>query len=216
MPRAGCTWSARLDWLNFYKITKANGSVVTYGDDRTWSGDNLENEVWVRANALKAFILANGGALANRILIAGAGMGFLIETLKLVGFTNVWGIDSSPWCQQQKASVNNGIVLINADFTGSVNALKNTFNTATGGRDFQWIIDESVLESYQDNEIGIILAQFPNLLANGVPVSHLIHLVYTPPFNASSAGVFNEKTMAQWKALAPTHTWMNAHGYQVA
>jgi len=214
MPRPGCTWASRLDWLNFYRITKADGSVITYGDDRTWSGDNAQNEVWVRANALKTFILANGGALANRILIAGAGMGFLIETMKLVGFTNTFGIDASPWCQQQKATVNNGVVLVNADFTSAVNALKNTFNTATGGRDFNWIISESVLESYDNGDITAITNNVTQLLANGMPNSHVIHLVYTPPFN--QPGLFNEKTMAQWKAMAPTQTWMNAEGYQVA
>jgi hypothetical protein len=215
MPRPGCTWATRNDWLNFYKIGKVDGSVVTYGDDRTWSGDVLENEVWVRANALKAFILANGGALANRILIAGAGLGFLIETMKLVGFTNTFGIDASPWCQQQKATVNSGVVLVNADFNSAVNSLKNAFNAATGGRDFNWIISESVLESYENGEITAITNNIPQLLANGMPNSRIIHIVYTPPFN-SVPGVFNEKTMAQWKAMAPTHTWMNAAGYGVA
>jgi hypothetical protein len=215
MPRPGCTWSTRSDWLNFYRITKIDGSVATYGDDRLWSGDNLQNEVWVRANALKTFILANGGALANRVLIAGAGMGFLIETMKLVGFTNTFGIDASPWCQQQKASVNNGVVLVNADLNSSVNSLKNAFNTATGGRDFNWIISESVLESYDNGDITAMLNNIPQLLSNGMPNSHIIHLVYVPPFGAA-AGVFNEKTMAQWKAMAPTHTWMNAEGYGVA
>lgn len=212
MPRAGCTWQTRDDWLRFYKIFK-DDQIVTYGDDRLWSGDNSQNEVWVRANALKTFMLANGGALVDRVLIVGAGMGFLIETLKLVGFLNVYGLDNSPWCQAQKASVNSGVVLINADFTGSVNSLKNAFNSATGGRDFRWIITESVLESFNDNELSVILAQGPNLLTSGSPTSHIIHLVYCPPFD--EPGVFNEKTMAQWKAMAPTQTWMNAEGYGV-
>lgn len=212
MPRV--TWATRDNWLQAYRIVREDGTTVTYGDDRSWSGDNLQNEVWVRANALKAFMLANGGALADRILIVGAGMGFLIETLKLVGFTNVFGLDNSAWCQSKKATVNNGVVLINSDFTGSSNSLKNTFNQATGGRTFSWIITESVLESFEDNEIGIIVAQGPNLLANNVPNSHIIHLVYVPPFDPGTN--FNEKTMAQWKAFAPTQTWMNAEGYVVA
>lgn len=215
MPRV--TWQTRADWLKFYRIIMPDtGQEVTYGDDRLWSGDNIQNEVWIRANALKTFMLANGGALTDRVLIVGAGMGFLIETLKLVGFNNTYGLDNSPWCQTQKASYNNGVILINADFTGSANSLRNAFNAATGGRDFRWIITESVLESFNDNELVAILNQGPNLLTNGVPVSHIIHLVYTPPFNDSSAGLFNEKTMAQWKALAPTQTWMNAEGYAVA
>lgn len=208
---ARVAWTARADWFKFYRITLPNGTVVTYGDDRTWSGDVAANEVWPRANALKAL----GMLPAHRILIVGAGMGFLIETLKLVGLPNVWGLDNSAWCQARKATVNANVVLINADFTGSANSLRNTFNTATGARTFDWIVTESVLESFNDADVGIIVAQGPNLLANGVPASRCVHLVYTPPFNAELAGLFNEKTMAQWRAMAPAQTWMNAEGYAV-
>ena len=215
MPRV--TWSTRADWLNFYRIVMPDGSTVTYGDDRLWSGDNPQNEVWARANALRAFIMANGGANADRILVVGAGMGFLVETLKLVGFTNVFGLDNSPFVQGKKATVAPNVVLVNSDFTGSVNSLRNALNTATGGRTFQWIITESMLESFTDQECTVILGQGPNLLANGVPNSHIIHLVYEPPFTyLPGSPTFNEHTMAQWKALAPTHTWMNAEGYGVA
>jgi hypothetical protein len=211
------TWSSRADWLNHYRIARPDGTVVTYGDDRAWSGDLLENEVWVRANALKAFMLANGGALADRTLVVGAGMGFLVETLKLVGFANVFGLDNSAWCQSKKATVAGDVVLMSNDFTGSSNSLKNAFNTATGGRTFNWIITESLLESFTDQEVGVLVAQGPNLLANGVPTSHIIHLVYTPPFSyPSGAPHFNEHTMSQLKAFAPTQTWMNAEGYLVA
>lgn len=213
MPRVGCGWQTRDDWARCYRMVVNGDQIVTYGDDRGWSGDSIDNDVWHRANALKAFMLANGGALADRILIAGAGMGFLIETLKLVGFTNVFGLDSSPWCQSKKATVNNGVILINADFTGSANSLRNAFNAATGGRDFRWIVTDAMLESYNDNDISIMLAQGPALLTNGVPVNHIIHIVFIPPFD--EPGLFNEKTMAQWKAMAPNNTWMNAEGYKV-
>jgi len=106
-----------------------------------------------------------------------------------------------------------GTLLINADFT-SGQSFNQALRNATGGTNFRWIITESVWESYDDPDITVGLNACEGLRAAQVPLSNIIHLVFTPPFNLP--GVFNEKTMAQWKAMRPTHTWLNGEGYQPA
>jgi hypothetical protein len=208
MPRAGLTWQTRDDWLRFYKITKADGSVVTLGDDRTWSIDNPENEVHRRADALKAL----GMLPAHRVVVLGCGPGgFLVEALKLRGFPNCWGVDSSPWVEGRKAIASGGVIWLNADFTGNIG---NALRQMTGDNDFDWVVTESVLESYDDNEVTVGLNSCEGLRNPQTPMSHIIHIVFTPPFDEPS--LFNEKSMAQWKAMRPAHTWMNGEGYGVA
>lgn len=212
MPRPGCSWTARADWLNFYRITQPDGSVVTIGDDRAWSIDNPENEIHRRADAL----IARGIPAADRIIVLGCGPGaFLVEALKARGRANCWGVDNSPFANSRGQVQGNGVILINADLA-SGQSFNQALTAATGASNFRWIITESVWESYDNNDITVGLNVCEGLRQGGTPMSQIIHLVYCPPFNAESAGVFNEKTMPQWKAMRTTHTWMNAEGYQVA
>lgn len=209
MPRPGCSWSSRLDWLNFYRITKPDGTVVTMGDDRTWSIDNPENEIHARADAL----IARGIPANDRIIVLGCGPGaFLVEALKARGRANCWGVDNSPWAVSRGQVQANGVILVNADLA-SGQSFNQTLNSVTGFNSFRWIISESVWESYDNADITVGLNVCEGLRQGGTPMANIIHLVYTPPFNPP--GVFNEKTMAQWKAMRSTHTWMNAEGYGV-
>jgi len=213
MPRAGCTWAARSDWLNFYAITKPDGTVVTMGDDRTWSIDNPQNEINVRADALIARGVG-GAAKTDRVIVLGCGPGnFLTEALKVRGLPNVWGADNSPWANSRGQVLGNGVLIINADLA-SGQSFNQALNTATGSSNFRWIITESVWESYDDNDITVGLNVCEGLRQGGTPMTNIVHLVYVPPF--TQPGVFNEKTMAQWKAMRATHTWLNAEGYAVA
>ena len=210
MPRAGCTWAARSDWLNFYRITKADGTVVTIGDDRTFSIDNPENEIHRRADAL----IALGIQAADRVIILGCGPGnFLTEAMHARGRANVWGVDNSPFANSRGEVLGTGVLIINADLA-SGQSFNNALRNATGGQNFRWIITESVWESYDDNDVTVGLNVCEGLRAGGVPMANIVHLVYVPPFD--NPGTFNEKTMAQWKAMRATHTWMNAEGYAVA
>lgn len=208
MPRPGLNWTTREDWLRAYRIQHADGTVVTYGDDRSWSVDNPENDVHRRADAL----IALGMLPTQRVIICGCGPGgFLIEALKQRGLVNVWGVDSSPWVEQRKGIASGDVVWLAADFTGNIG---NAMRQLTGDNDFHWIVTESVLESHYDNEITVGLNACEGLRNPQTPMSRIVHIVFTPPFN--EPGLFNEKTMAQWKAMRPTHTWMNAEGYEVA
>lgn len=210
-PRPGCTWATREDWLNFYKIEKPDGTIVTMGDDRSWSIDNPENEIHRRADAL----IPRGLLTTDRIIVLGCGPGaFLVEALKARGRTNCWGVDNSPFANSRGEVVAGGVILINADLA-SGQSFNQALNNATGSSNFRWIITESLWESYPDADITVGLNVCEGLRQAQTPMANIIHLVSCPPFAARFAGVFNEKTMAQWKAMRPAHTWMNADGYGV-
>ena len=211
MPRPGCSWSARADWLAHYRIERPDGSVVTLGDDRAWSIDNPQNEVHRRADAL----IARGIQNLDRVIVLGCGPGnFLTEALKARNKSQVWGVDNSPFANSRGEVLGAGVILINADLAAG-QSFNQALRDATGSNSFRWIITESVWESYDDADIVVGLNVCEGLRQGGTPMANIIHLVYVPPFPANP-GVFNEKTMAQWKAMRPTHTWMNAEGYVVA
>lgn len=208
MPRQGCTWATRDDWVRFYRI-HSNDQIITMGDDRSWSIDNPENEIHRRADAL----IARGIPVADRIIVLGCGPGaFLVEALRVRGRVNCWGADNSPWANSRGEVLGNGVILVNADLA-SGQSFNNTLRDVTGFNSFRWIITESLWESYDDADITVGLNVCEGLRQGGTPMSNIIHLVYTPPFD--EPGVFNEKTMPQWKAMRSTHTWMNAEGYEV-
>jgi hypothetical protein len=210
MPRPGCEWTTREHWLPHYQIVKSDGTVVTLGDDRSWSIDNPENEIHRRADAL----IARGIAATDRIVILGCGPGnFLTEAIKARGRANCWGVDNSPFANSRGQVQGSGVILINADLA-SGQSFNQALNQATGSSNFRWIITESLWESYDNNEITVGLNVCEGLRQSQTPMTNIIHLVFTPPFN--QPGLFNEKTMAQWKAMRSTHTWMNAEGYGVA
>lgn len=209
MPRAGCTWVTREDWLRFYRVTRPDGTEITFGDDRSWSIDNPENEIHRRADAL----MARGILPADRVIVLGCGPGgFLVEALKARGLTQCWGVDNSPWVTSRTGIVSGDVILINADLASGQN-FNSALRDATGASNFRWIVSESVWESYDDNDVTVGLNVCEGLRQAQTPMGNIIHLVYCPPFD--EPGVFNEKTMAQWKALRPTHTWINGQGYAV-
>jgi hypothetical protein len=210
VPRPGCTWATREDWLQHYRIQYPDGTIVTKGDDRAWSIDNPENVVHSRADAM----IARGILAADRVVVLGCGPGaFLVEALKARGRPNCWGVDNSPFVNSRGQIMPDGTILINADMT-SGQSFNQALRNATGQTNFRWIITESLWESYDDNDITVGLNVCEGLRQSQTPMTNIINLVYCPPFN--QPGLFNEKTMTQWKAMRPTHTWMNAEGYGVA
>lgn len=213
----------REDWLQVYSITQPDGTVVTYGEDRSFSGDDIpglpkdnaieQKEVWIRADALRSFMFANGGDLSDRIIILGAGMGFLNECLLLMDFENCWGVDNSPFLEERRSSVAPDAQILNIDLQSPLSEIQAALIASTGDSTFKWIITESLMESLTDAEIVDACTVFESLLSPEVPTTNMVHIVYTPPFNDGSS--FNEKEMNEWKSIRPSNTWMNAEGYQV-
>lgn len=211
--RPGIAYATRADWLALYSVEK-DGVPVTLGDDRTWAPSATNPELLFRADAL----IARGIAAADRVLVLGCGPGaFLVEALKARGRTNVWGADNSPWAASRGTVQAGGVILINADMT-SGQSFNNAVRTATGATTFRWIVTESVLESYDDLDVNVILNACEGLRAAQTPLGNIIHIVYPAAALQGGAvpGLFNEKTMAAWKAMRATHTWMSAEGYGVA
>jgi SAM-dependent methyltransferase len=168
--------------------------------------DPEASETALRRNAL----IGLGMTSQQRILIAGCGFGFLVERFHVAGFPNVWGVDQSAHIAANKATHVDGSVLMVADDIRGGARVRNALRTLTGANTFDWIVTESVLESYDDAELPALLNAAESVLANGRPLSSIVHIVYEPPFN-EAPNVFNEKTLEQWNTLRPSHTWMSVN-----
>lgn len=212
MPRID--WSQASAWDTYYGAT-VNGQRVSYGRDWAYmEADGFTPEQSGTAQR-RDFLIANampGLTQADRILIGGCGFGYLIDRFHAAGYPNVWGIDNSTHIENNKnAQAVGDTVWVNDTFTGG-GRLLNKLRQLTGDDTFDWIITESVLESYNDNEIAPLLNACETVLASGRPLSAIIHYVFVPPFSPAAQGVFNEKTIDQWNAVRPSHTWVSDTG----
>jgi hypothetical protein len=157
--------------------------------------------------------------LTDRIIVAGCAFGYLIERFHDAGFLLCWGIDSSSDIENRKGTEARGDVLWVSDEMSGVGRVRNKLNQLTGGREFDWIITESMLESYEDAEVQTILNVCEGALLPGRPVDHCIHIVASKedPTAPGFDPAFNWKTLAEWNAMRPSHSWLGPHdGYQVA
>ncbi len=144
----------------------------------------------------------------DRILVVGCGFGYLIERFHDAGYANVWGIDSSDDIEARKGVESRGDVLWVSDEMTGVGRVRAAMRNLTGDDEFDWIITESMLESYEDNEVQTILNVCEGALT-GSDQSHIIHIVVTKedPAAPGYAPAFNWKTIAVWNLLSPSHSW---------
>lgn len=201
MPRVD--WSAQAPWAQFYGARFPDGRVVSYG--REWANGM---EGWPQGADERAakFVSLIPLTAVTRVLVVGCGLGFTIERLKARGIANTWGLDSSPYIETSKAQAANGVVWVNADVRGG-GQVRTALRQLTGATTFDVVLSESVLESYDDAEIPALLNAAEAVLAPGGKVAHF---VFVPPFTMpGAAGVFNEKTIDQWKAVRSTHLWIS-------
>lgn len=176
---------------------------------------------WGQKNHLDAKVdayLAQGIAPADKVLMAGSAYGHTIGILIREGIPFVVGLDSSPLIQG--APERDGTQVFVDDDIAQGGAIRARIRQAFGAhgftgnnRDPDWIITESVLESYEDAEIVTILAGCEALCAG--PNSQIIHVVMNSTGSPNLPDMvppwpFNLKTMAEWKAFAPDHTWIDA------
>jgi hypothetical protein len=180
-----------------------------------------------------------------KMVIVGAGFSWLAEALEVDhGFTHVVGIDISSYIQAEKDNTEDaeieteitsvglnpasgeGLGLKNklsdggARTRASKGCLNNDLSTGQMRQEVKQALDlqgntppdviftESVIENLTDAEF-----QFEsNRLQDWA--GQLIHFVVTTQ-EGNTPGMFNWHTLAEWKALAPSDTFVDAQGYAV-
>jgi len=185
---------------------------VTYGRD-FYTPTQFGNQFGTRKNWLTGYGLDNNA----QILVVGSGFGYLIEYLLDAGVQDVWGIDPGPyiwdsanddqWRADVKARTANDWLGSGTE-QASLDALPGVPNNER----FTWIIDEDAAPMHTDAELPAFIAACEARL-QGNAKGRIVHIV-TP----GSAGDFsvNWKSMAEWKAVAPDHNWVNAITGEVA
>jgi 2-polyprenyl-3-methyl-5-hydroxy-6-metoxy-1,4-benzoquinol methylase len=142
---------------------------------------------------------------SDRILVEGCGLGFIIEAFKSAGYPNCFGIENSPHVvaiKDTEADLNT--VVVESDTRGG-EALKTELTSKTGDSSFDWVITESLLESYDDADLNGLLEAAEEALAKTKPNTNIIHMVLTT--EAQVDPMFNQKSLAEWVAVRSTHSW---------
>jgi SAM-dependent methyltransferase len=143
---------------------------------------------------------------ADRFLVAGCGFGFLIEVAHDDGYPNVWGIDSSPYISNNRATEARGDVLLVEDDIRGGGRVRTALRNLTGDDTFDWVISEDVLTCY---DVGTDMDQMLNAaetaLAKGRPLNNVIHMVTESPLQLPFTGL----TLEEWDAIRPAHSWVS-------
>lgn len=224
MPKV--LYNTEADWLGIYRIRirdishPLNGQTVGYG--RVWAqrstgpyDDDLTEFNNRVANLVRLFSIQT----TDRILVQGCGLGFLIEAFKDAGFLECFGLDNSSYISSIRAvEANANSVIVEQDIRGG-GLMRAQLQTQTGGNSFTWVITESVLESYEDLELSELLDDAESVLNPTKDEANIIHMVMSvkdPAQPDRSIGPqFNQKTLAEWKAVRPAHSWVDYVRWEV-
>ena len=213
MPRV--TYDNEADWLKVYKIRIRDASHPQHQQKIGYSRLAMARMTGPYDDDLTEFNNRVVGLTSNfsiqttdRILVGGCGLGFLIEAFKDAGYTECFGIDNSSHVASKRGVETRGdIVFVEDDIKGGGGRIKAAFRRDTGDDIFQWVISESVLESYEDAELGQLLDAAESVLDPTKPHSNIIHMVLT--IESQVDPMFNQKTLAEWKAVRSTHSWFD-------
>lgn len=216
MPKVN--FKTESDWLEVYREQirdvshPQNGQWVGYG--RLWAQRSMGpyDDELTRFNVRVAGLTSNFPIQkADRILIQGCGLGFIIEAFKSASYPNAFGIDNSPFVASKRAvEAHVDTIFIEDDVKGGA-AVKTSLRNGTGDDIFDWVISESMLESYEDAELKDLLDAAEAVLDPTKPLTNIIHMVMSvqdPAKPDQSIGPqFNQKTLAEWVAMEPDHSW---------
>ena len=224
MPRKA--WVTEKDFQDAYSIKIRDpshpqfGQTVFYG--RLWAqrcegryDDTLTRFIRRRSDLVRVFSIGT----TDRILIGGSGFGFLVDAFHDAGFSNTWGIDDSLHISTERSTeTRSGTGFVEDEFLG-VETIRTKLDTETGGRTFKWVITESLMESYEDAEMGTLLDAGENFLDSAFTNANIIHLVQsvlrdgTPDSHIDP--IYNQKSLSQWKAVRPSHSWVDIVTFEV-
>lgn len=182
--------------------------------------------------------------LSTRIAIVGAGFGWVAEVLETKhGYTNIIGIDTSPWIQNnqdtsEEPEIDAAMNAVGLDPTSAEGIAKKA-NWHTPGnrrRHSRTIRDESLANNGSRSrirsalgggvDVGITEEVITTLSdAEAIELSNRVHLldgsidlihVTTELYpDAAQDPAFNWKTLEEWKLLIPADTFVSVHDWQV-
>ena len=224
MPKV--VYETDADWLAVYECRirdhtdPLNGTKVGYG--RKWAGrcEGPMDDDLTRFDARVANLTALFPIQAtDRILIQGCGFGYLIEAFKAAGFSECFGLDDSTHVSNLRSTESNAdTVFVERSIDGGP-PMRAQLNIQTGGNTFAWVITESVMESYEDAEMSDLIDETETVLEGGLDEDQIIHMVMSvqdPAKPDRSIGpIFNQKTLAEWKAIRPGHSWVDIVTWEV-
>lgn len=192
-------------WRYYYKLrgcgASAPKSCRCHDSYVTYSRAFFETNDMFKERALKvieALSLPEG----STILVAGCGLGYIMEEfikLKMIPY----GFDNSTYIQgaKNKEKVTVDIASIDLLSNSFLADLQKEFKVAQ----FDCVITEDVLPSH--NLYTQIFSNCESALATGKPLSNIVHLV-----QANAVSPLVSKTIQEWRALKPKHTWLNQNG----
>jgi len=220
MPRV--TWDTEAEFDTHYQIQIKDPSHPRFGDRIGYGRlfaqhymdpyDSNISEYNFRASQLISLF---GIVATDRIWVLGCGLGFLIEAFIDAGFTNCWGVDSSTHVANLRAvearpDVSFAERGINSITPAEINAITGS------GNQFDWVISESVLESYDDLELIPFFNTSAARLFGPTPNDHVIHMIlsFEPGDHDSKVDpAFNRKTLVDWKAEKPNQSFVDYYSW---
>lgn len=223
MPRKN--WDSQSDWDSEYSIRVDNPRErLGYSRDTMYQPGTRWDSVTPVYTALTA---AAGWALDTRILVLGCAHGWGMEALEALGYTAVFGADSSSHLQARagtlatRANENESLLASQISIQQVVNGPSARAVFRDHGRVlFDVAISERVVESYDDAEI---LAMRDVVGADLLtPSGVFAHIISTIPVGEDPAlrpgswpAHYNWKTLADWKSLLPSDICTDSTGHTV-
>ncbi len=174
---------------------------ITYG--REFYGDGIS------LFADRAIAMLNRGITnSTSVLVVGCGFGFLMEKLVDAGI-EVHGIDPGSYLWATTSEIRADVLpLMVNDWIGSGTEKASLQALGiTGQAKFNFIVDEDAAAMHDDAELPAFIEGLEDRL-QGNQTARIVHLVTTG--NSGDTAV-NWKSLADWKAVAPSHTWVDAN-----
>jgi hypothetical protein len=164
--------------------------------------------------AQRAALVIQRYPTANRILVVGCGVGYLVDELLKAGKPNTWGIDAAPYATAQAvvelgATVGARVRLADATSAAAVRSAKLAFGLGQNQR-FDLAITEDVLPCLTAGEQTALLS------AVRQHATALLHVV-TPgdPADPRKRPGLDWKRATAWKALVGTDPVLDAETGEV-
>ena len=223
MPRA--IWDETL-YTNAYKcplqndllvngVNYSRGQIVGYGramylDSKV--GDNPRFNTWnenIRSLGTKLNL-----SFGSSILLVGCGFGYTMEEAKALGVNKIWGADTSPYIQANKATQSAPEIaplILNIDVTHP-DALTQLRPFVGGSGRVNWVITELVVESLLSAELTTFLNACDSLRTGTGGVAHIVACKMDTPVGGLSPHKDSplwQRTLEEWAAERPSHYWLD-------